>query len=1074
MDGSAATGPIPLQSGSRLRFGLRGRLLLAFFGVSAFAVVGAAIAIYLFSSIDNSLALITRDRVPIAVKSQEISQIAERIAAAAPTLLASTSQSEVDVAQNRISSHIRALYELSAELRSAGADGGSLVALQVDIGRLGDNLDQLNQLINGRLLLGERKSELLRQANEQINNLQGSLAPFLAVIDEQIAQWRRSTSDISLDPQRRLEADREFAQSLAHFRALQNSEVLASTIGDLFQRTALANEPNVVAVSSFRLQRSLNELDKLVEQFDPRFRTPLQETVRRLRPYAVGDASLAPLRLRELGMRATGSQLLSDNETLAKTLTATVENLVATAGRDINEANQQVLSLVRLSTWALIVAVVLSLASSILIVWLYIGRNIVSRLGNLSATMIAIAGGRRDIAAATSGKDEIASMGRAVEVFRHNAIELDRLLAAQEQEAARLEQIVIERTAELQVTFDNMENGVLMFDREWKLAAWNRQALKMLDLPEPFAGARPHYGDFVRLLAEQGEYGATDVEAQVKRFVDRADENYSFERTRPNGQVFEIRHRQIQEGGFVVIYSDITERRQYEDALSAARDQAEAMNRTKSTFLANMSHELRTPLNAIIGYSELLQEDAVDTGNTESVADLQKIEGAGRHLLGPINNILDLSKIEAGKMDVFIEEFDLSNLVGEVVSIIKPLADKNSNTLEVRCSSEIGSLRSDQTKVKQALLNLLSNASKFTNRGKLTLTVSRPAASQVSLRVSDTGLGMTPEQLGKLFQTFSQADASTTKRFGGTGLGLAITKHFCTMLGGDVEVESSPGVGSSFTITLPDYVPPAVSEPMTPAAKARDGRPAVLVVDDDPLAQELLGKTLEKEGYRVIAALNGADALTLARQHRPQAITLDVLMPKMDGWSALKELKADAALRDIPVIMVSNLNERGMAIPLGAADYLTKPVDKQRLAVVLHEHCGNPGTSSILIIEDDLPTSDVLCRTIAGMGYTSAAVMNGREGLDWLDSHPAPSLILLDLMMPEMDGFVFLRELHRRPLVSSVPVIVVTAKTLTHEDIRRLGERAERIIAKDESWLDDLKGALRMRLDRRAVAPAAG
>jgi adenylate cyclase len=1074
VDGSAATGPIRLQSASRLRFGLRGRLLLAFFGVSAFAVAGAATAIYLFSSIDESLALITRDRVPIAVKSQEISRIAERIAAAAPTLLASASQSEVDVAQNRISSHGRALEELSVELRSAGADAGSLVALQVDIGRLGDNLDQLNQLVNSKLLLGERKSELLRQASEQINNLQGLLAPFLAVIDEQIGQWRRSTSDISLAPERRLGADREFARSLEQFRALQNSEVLASTIGDLLQRTALANEPNVVAVSNFRLQRSLSELDRLADQFDPRFRTPLQETVRRLRPYALGDASLASLRRQELGMRATGSQLLSDNENLAKTLTATVDNLVATAGRDINEANQQVLSLVRLSTWALIVAVVLSLASSILIVWLYIGRNIVSRLGNLSATMIAIAGGRRDIAAATSGKDEIASMGRAVEVFRHNAIELDRLLAEQEQEAARLEQIVLERTAELQVTFDNMGNGVLMFDREWKLAAWNRQALKMLDLPEPFAGARPHYGDFVRLLAEQGEYGATDVEAQVKRFVDRAGENYSFERTRPNGQVFEIRHRLIPEGGFVVIYSDITERRHYEDALSAARDQAEAMNRTKSTFLANMSHELRTPLNAIIGYSELLQEDAVDTGNTEPVADLQKIEGAGRHLLGLINNILDLSKIEAGKMDVFIEEIDLSNLVGEVVSIIKPLADKNSNTLEVKCPPDIGSLRSDQTKVKQALLNLLSNASKFTNRGTLTLTVSRPTAAQVSLRVSDTGLGMTPEQLGKLFQAFSQADASTTKRFGGTGLGLAITKHFCTMLGGDVEVKSTPGIGSSFTITLPDYVPPAVSEAMTPAAEARDGRPTVLVVDDDPFAQELLGKTLEKEGYRVIAALRGADALTLARQHQPQAITLDVLMPKMDGWSALKELKADVALRDIPVIMVSNLNERGMAIPLGAADYLTKPVDKQRLAAVLHEHCGNPGASSILIIEDDLPTSDVLCRTIAGMGYTSHAVMNGREGLDWLDSHPAPSLILLDLMMPEMDGFVFLRELHQRPLVPNVPVIVVTAKTLTHEDIRKLGERVDRIIAKDESWLDDLKRALRMRLDRRAIAPAAG
>ena len=458
-------------------------------------------------------------------------------------MLASTSQSEIDLAQNRISRHGKALDELLAELRSAGADAASLVALQVDIGRLGGNLDELNQLVNSKILLAERKNELLRQANQQISNLQGLLTPFLSVIDEQIGQWRRSTTDTSLAPERRLEIDREFARSLAQFRALQTSEVLGSTIGDLLQRTALASEPNAVAVSSFRLQQSLNELDRLAEQFDPRFRTPLQEAVRRLRPYAAGDASLAFLRRRELAMTVTGSQLLSDNETLAKTLTTSVDNLVATAGRDIDNANQQVLSLVRLSTWALIVAVVLSLVSSALIVWLYIGRNIVSRLGNLSATMIAIAGGRRDIAAATTGRDEIASMGRAVEVFRHNAIELDRLLAAQEQEAARLEQIVLERTAELQVTFDNMENGVLMFDRERKLAAWNRQALKTLDLPEPFAAGKPHYGDFVRLLAEQGEYGAADIEAQVKRFVDRAGDNYSFERTRPGGQILEIRHR---------------------------------------------------------------------------------------------------------------------------------------------------------------------------------------------------------------------------------------------------------------------------------------------------------------------------------------------------------------------------------------------------------------------------------------------------------------------------------------------------------------------------------------------------
>jgi signal transduction histidine kinase/CheY-like chemotaxis protein len=491
----------------------------------------------------------------------------------------------------------------------------------------------------------------------------------------------------------------------------------------------------------------------------------------------------------------------------------------------------------------------------------------------------------------------------------------------------------------------------------------------------------------------------------------------------------------------------------------------EVASKHKSQFLANMSHELRTPLNAIIGYSEILQEDAADKGDQESISDLQKIESAGRHLLGLINNILDLSKIEAGKMDIFFEAVDIQAVLKEVVSIIKPLADKSENVIEVICPADIGSFRSDQTKVKQCLLNLLSNANKFTSKGTLTLTVAREGNSRVCLRVSDSGVGMTEEQLGRLFQAFSQADASTTKRFGGTGLGLAITRHFCTMLGGDVTVESRPGKGSTFTIRLPDQgVAPAAAE--SPAAA--DGRASVLVVDDDASVRSLLAKTLEKEGYRVISARNGIEALALARQHRPQAITLDVLMPQMDGWGALKELKADAELRDIPVIMVTVLNERGMAIPLGAADFVTKPVDRQRLAAILREHCAGPSGASILVVEDDLPTREALCLSLTSMGYVAHATVNGRTGLDWLAEHVAPSLILLDLMMPEMDGFEFLRELRQRHALTDVPVIVVTAKELTAEDVRILSGQTERIIAKDQAYLTELAAAVRGRLAHEA------
>ncbi len=277
--------------------------------------------------------------------------------------------------------------------------------------------------------------------------------------------------------------------------------------------------------------------------------------------------------------------------------------------------------------------------------------------------------------------------------------------------------------------------------------------------------------------------------------------------------------------------------------------QLEVASQHKSQFLANMSHELRTPLNAIIGYSEILQEDAADKGDKASIEDLQKIESAGRHLLGLINNILDLSKIEAGKMDVFIEPVDIQALIKEVLSIVKPLTEKSENAIEVICPANIGSFRSDQTKVKQCLLNLMSNANKFTSKGTLTLTVAREDNAGVCFRVSDTGVGMTEEQLGRLFEAFSQADASTTKRFGGTGLGLAITKHFCTLLGGEVKVESTPGTGSTFIIRLPNQTATlAAAESLAPAPAPANGRPTVLVVDDDPTVRSLLAKTSRKGG----------------------------------------------------------------------------------------------------------------------------------------------------------------------------------------------------------------------------------
>jgi PAS domain S-box-containing protein len=509
-----------------------------------------------------------------------------------------------------------------------------------------------------------------------------------------------------------------------------------------------------------------------------------------------------------------------------------------------------------------------------------------------------------------------------------------------------------------------------------------------------------------------------------------------------------------QNTGLIVIYHDITDLKQAERELQGAKAAAEAANRAKSTFLANMSHELRTPLNAIIGYSEMLMEDAEDEGLETFVSDLGKIHASGRHLLALINDILDLSKVEAGKMELYLETFDVADLLRDVVSAVQPLVEKNANTLEVHRADDLGTMHADLTKVRQSLLNLLSNAAKFTEGGTITLDVAREPVDGIdwlTFRVSDTGIGMTPEQMGKLFQAFSQADASTRRKFGGTGLGLVITRRFCQMMGGDVTVESEYGVGTTFTIRLPTEVIERKAEPM-PVTESRfkpvlEGASTVLVIDDDPQARDLMQRFLSKEGFRVETASDGERGLHLARELRPDAITLDVLMPEMDGWTVLTALRADPDLADIPVIMLTIVDAKNRGYALGVSEYLTKPVDRERLVAVLRKYRSAPPPLHALVVEDDAATREMLRRVVEEEGWAVAEAENGQAALERV-AETQPGLILLDLMMPKMDGFEFVEELRQHEDWRSIPIVVVTAKDLTAEDRLRLNGYVEKILRK--------------------------
>jgi signal transduction histidine kinase/CheY-like chemotaxis protein len=401
---------------------------------------------------------------------------------------------------------------------------------------------------------------------------------------------------------------------------------------------------------------------------------------------------------------------------------------------------------------------------------------------------------------------------------------------------------------------------------------------------------------------------------------------------------------------------EILYRKQTQEELLKAKHTAEEASRAKSTFLANMSHELRTPLNAIIGYSEMLEEETRESGKSDSVQDLRKIQSAGKHLLSLINDVLDLSKIEAGKMGLHLENFEVTALIDEMTHTLQPAATKNGNTIHAHVANSIGAMHADVTKVRQILFNLLSNACKFTDHGTISVDVDLSKAEGgdwVQFRVSDTGIGITAKQKENLFHEFSQADASIARKYGGTGLGLAITYRFVQLMKGRISVESEPGKGATFTVQLPAQViaetpesaRSTASTEVAPSSDESSRKDTILVIDDDASVRDLMSRFLSKLGFHVVAAANGEEGVRLARQVRPLVITLDVVMPGCDGWTVLKKLKSDSALAEIPVIMVTIVDNEAMGLDLGASNYLIKPVDRDRLAVLIEKHrTGRPAS----------------------------------------------------------------------------------------------------------------------------------
>ena len=521
-------------------------------------------------------------------------------------------------------------------------------------------------------------------------------------------------------------------------------------------------------------------------------------------------------------------------------------------------------------------------------------------------------------------------------------------------------------------------------------------------------------------------------------------------------------------------------------ALEDARDEAVNANETKSQFLANMSHELRTPLNAIIGYAELVREDADDDGLDHITADVDKILVAGRHLLSLISDILNLSKIEAGKMEIYCEWFGLESFCQDLADTVEPLTRSRKNTFEFSIGKDLDAVRTDRTKLGQIILNLLSNANKFTDEGKVSLDVSRVVkedTAYVRFEVVDEGTGISQERLEAIFQPFTQEDNSTTRRFGGTGLGLTISKHFSVMLGGDIEVKSVVGEGSTFRVYIKeDLEAPELKNNASELHKSRllgssGARVArvdrdsgaslktVLIVDDDPNAHELIARFLPDEEFDIVSVYGGQEAIDFMRERVPDMVLLDIDMPEVDGWTVLAMMKRNVVLAEIPVVIVSVIDNYTVGFAMGASEYLVKPIDYNRLLDILLKLSTDGHFGTVLIADDDDDARAIARRAVQRVGYEISEARNGKEVIKCLETNP-PDMILLDLMMPEMDGFEVLERMRANEAWRDIKVVVVTALNVGPKEFEYLGREGQKVLHKGSYTPRSIFQTVRSILDR--------
>jgi PAS domain S-box-containing protein len=684
-------------------------------------------------------------------------------------------------------------------------------------------------------------------------------------------------------------------------------------------------------------------------------------------------------------------------------------------------------------------------------------------------------------------RERTADLARANEELRHARDDLELRVQERTADLARANDELKKTTTLQRAILDSANYSIVSTDAHGVIQTFNAAAERWLGyMPHEVVGRQTpvRFHDLNELAARQAELGeelGMPIEGGFEVLVTRARCGTTEERewtyVRRDGSRFPVLlsvtalHDDAGTvAGFLTVASDITERKRVEEELRRVMASAEAANRAKSEFLANMSHELRTPLNSVIGFTNLLLKNKAGNLRGQDLTFLERVLDNGKHLLKLINEVLDLAKVEAGRMQLELGTLSLGDLVHSTLAALEGQLRGKNVRLVAELPERIAPLETDAGKLKQVLINLVGNAIKFTERGTVTVRVETDPADErpLALDVIDTGIGIPADKLHSIFDAFHQGDASTTRQYGGTGLGLTIARSLCKLLGYGIEVHSRVGYGSMFRVVLGEKDeqapprPPGLSltkeimlraEKVTRLEDLRGKR--VLIIDDDSDSRILLTQYIEDCGCRVLAVDGGEQGLPLAQQFHPDLIVLDLMMPGMNGWDVLKALKAHPTLSEVPVVVVSIVARENRGTILGAVDFLDKPVSREALHAILRRNLESR-QGRALVVDDNADARRLMSLYLQEEGFETCEAVNGLDALERLERFDA-DLVILDLTMPVMDGLAFLDALRRDSRHLRLPVVVVTAKDLTPQEVERLGKDGSVVLRKGDELALGLK-----------------